>query len=183
MIGVISDTHGDLISWEKVMREIFADVELILHCGDVLYHGPRNPLPPGYNPSKLAEAINNLEVPIIIAKGNCDAEVDQLVLDLPLLSPYAFLYWKNLKVLVNHGHLISAEERLRLAKRYSLDIFISGHTHQSEIKKEEGIIFLNPGSPSLPLGKAVATVATITEKEIKIVEVERRKTQAKMSIK
>ncbi|HHW29057.1 MAG TPA: phosphodiesterase, partial [Syntrophomonadaceae bacterium] len=95
-IGIISDTHGSLSSWQKVMSTLFRDVDLIIHAGDLLYHGPRNPLPDNYQPRGVAEAVNSLTVPFVIAQGNCDAEVDQMMINWPLQAPYAFLQIENL---------------------------------------------------------------------------------------
>ncbi len=76
-IGVVSDTHGSLTAWQNAYNSNFQDVDWIIHCGDVLYHGPRNPLPEGYNPQTLAMDLQKIRQPIIFAKGNCDAEIDR----------------------------------------------------------------------------------------------------------
>ncbi|MGB9780135.1 phosphodiesterase [Caldanaerobacter sp.] len=146
-IGVVSDTHGDYESWEKASR-FLKDCDIILHAGDVLYHGPRNPLPKGYNPKKLAEAINSCEIPILIAEGNCDAYVDQMVIDVPI-TPYVFAVIEGKRIMVNHGHLLTDEEIEKLILRYSLDYFIVGHTHIPVVKKIGKCTLINPGSTSL----------------------------------
>ena len=75
-IGIISDTHGHEDAWQKAFDKHFKDADLILHAGDVLYHGPRNPMKADYNPAGLAEKINHSPIPVVIARGNCDASVD-----------------------------------------------------------------------------------------------------------
>jgi len=77
-IGFISDTHGGLAGWQEAMAGPFAEADLIIHCGDLLYHGPRNPMPKGYDPAALAQAMNASPAPLLIARGNCDSDVDQL---------------------------------------------------------------------------------------------------------
>ncbi|WP_350344891.1 phosphodiesterase [Proteinivorax tanatarense] len=149
-VGIISDTHGVVDSWEKVYSKYLTFSDLIIHCGDVLYHGPRNPIVTGYNPKALAEKLNDVKVPIVFAKGNCDAEVDQMVLNHPLQSPYTIMIISGRKILATHGHDIDYCERLKLAQKFNLDVMITGHTHIPEIYKEKGTVFLNPGSIALP---------------------------------
>lgn len=164
-IGVISDTHGDAAGWQRAMETVFHDVDLIIHAGDILYHGPRNPLVEGYNPPELARLMNSCPVPVLFAKGNCDAEVDQLMLDYPVQAPYAFLQVGSLRIMAHHGDGLDREGMLRLSRRYRTclftSVFISGHTHVPALEDEGGVILLNPGSPSLPKGKGRPTVAVL----------------------
>lgn len=172
-IGIISDTHGSVAAWEQAMSGIFREVDLIIHGGDVLYHGPRNPLPEEYDPQKLAALINRSPVPVIITRGNCDAEIDQLVIDWPLQAPYCFLQIGSLRVLVNHGHQISPREIRTQAQRYKVQIFVSGHTHVPEITKENGTVFLNPGSPSLPKDSlARPTIVLLNQRSTQLMNLE-----------
>ena len=162
-IGVISDTHGSLTAWKTAYERFLKDMDLILHCGDVLYHGPRNPLPMGYNPAKLAKELNSLATPLIIVRGNCDTEVDQMVLDYPLEAPYAHLFVDDLRIQAQHGHL----SHLPAKTEKGYDLLISGHTHLPGILKKDGIIRLNPGSPCLPKNSnQTPTIALIEEKKI-----------------
>lgn len=171
-LGVISDTHGSISAWQNVYNSYFQDVDWIIHCGDVLYHGPRNPLPEGYNPQGLAMELQKLRQPIIFAKGNCDSEIDQLILEYPLESPYTHILTPNLKILVTHGHHWDPElPPSNLVRGY--DIIISGHTHIPVLKKVSQRILLNPGSPSLPKNdRQIPTVAIIDEKHIGIVDIQ-----------
>jgi putative phosphoesterase len=167
-IGVISDTHGSITSWKQAYETCFQDVDLIIHCGDVLYHGPRNPLPEGYDPKNLANELNSLQKLLIIVKGNCDAEVDQLVLEYPLESPYAHIIAPQAKILAHHGHSWSPETiPAKISHHYN--IIISGHTHIPEIRQIENTFYLNPGSPALPKDELITpSAAVIDEKAIKI---------------
>jgi len=90
-IGLVSDTHGSVKTFQKVLSGPFQRVDLILHAGDILYHGARNPLAEGYDTSGLAALINELRIPALIAKGNCDSDVDQFVLDIPSCLPMCLL--------------------------------------------------------------------------------------------
>lgn len=164
----MSDTHGDVSFWEYI-KDLVEESDFIIHAGDVLYHGPRNPLPAGYNPSKLAELINNSK-PFFIAKGNCDADVDQLVLKYPISSPYIFLYLSSLKILVTHGENMEEDDLINLANKYSVDILIFGHIHTPVLKKKDKLILLNPGSPSLPK-TSNKTIALIESNKISIIDI------------
>jgi hypothetical protein len=149
-IGLVSDTHGSVKAFEKVMRGPFRGVELILHAGDVLYHGPRNPLAEGYNTAALAEKINSLEIPIMIARGNCDADVDQLVLNVPLMSPYVVLSIDGLRLLVLHGEHKSEGDFENLIGRFGLAVLIHGHSHIPRIRRVGHSLIVNPGTPTIP---------------------------------
>jgi putative phosphoesterase len=148
-IGIVSDTHGCLDAWKSVYSRYLSDADLIIHAGDLLYHGPRNAIPAEYNPKGLAEEFNRCPVPIVAACGNCDSEVDSMVIDFPIQSPYAHLFVEGKRIIVNHGHLLTDETRKETAARFRADIFITGHTHIPELAAVNGTIFLNPGSPGM----------------------------------
>jgi len=86
--GIISDTHGCLESFKRIYEKFLKDCDFIIHGGDVLYHGPRNKVPEEYDPAGLAEFLNAMDIPIVAASGNCDSEVDQMVLDFPVEATY-----------------------------------------------------------------------------------------------
>ncbi len=147
-IGVMSDTHGSLVYLEKAL-ETLSDCDILLHAGDVLYHGPRNDLPTGYNPKGVIAKINDLDN-ILIARGNCDADVDQMVINHPIQGPYVLSQFGELRVLVNHGYVDSKEETIKKAKSMGADILVLGHTHVKELYVDENLIVINPGSTSIP---------------------------------
>jgi len=177
-IGVISDTHGDAASWRRIMEGVFRDVELIVHAGDILYHGPRNPLVEGYDPRELAGRINSCPVPVLFARGNCDAPVDQLMLNYPIQAPYLFLQVGDLRIMAHHGDGLDHAEMMRLARLYHAGVFISGHTHVPALGNGRDVeaVFLNPGSPSLPKGDSRPTAALMECEEgslkIKIIHID-----------
>jgi putative phosphoesterase len=174
-IGVISDTHGSLLGWQRALDNCFGDVDLILHGGDILYHGPRNPMPEGYDPAGLADAINQSPAPLLVVRGNCDSDVDQLVLDWPIQSPYALVQHEGLRIMVNHGESVTPDDAGELVKRYRLDVFVSGHTHHPLAAVSGCGLLLNPGSPSLPKwewrGEAVPTAAVIDDGAVRLCDV------------
>lgn len=148
-ILICSDIHGDLESAEKLIslfREEGADKLLIL--GDILYHGPRNNLPVGYMPKGVTELLNENKNVIFAVRGNCDTEVDQMVLDFPILADYALLSLDGLTVFATHGHKFNTKTPPPLSKG---DILLHGHTHiPTCIEFGDDNIYLNPGSVSLP---------------------------------
>lgn len=174
-IGVISDTHGVVPAWRKAMA-IFADADLILHAGDVLYHPPRVGFTSGYDIPGLVQLVNASPIPVIIARGNCDAEVYEELLEIPMLSPYAFVQFADLRIVIQHGHNLSSEQMCRLAAKYRAHVFVSGHTHMPVAERIDGAIHLNPGSPSHSKfereGVFVPTVGLIADGRVRVVELE-----------
>ena len=174
-IGVISDTHGDVSGWQQCMRTIFREADFIIHAGDLLYHGPKNPMVEGYDPAALAEAINAAPVPVVIARGNCDSPVDQLVIEAPIQAPYAFVQLGDLRIVAHHGDGLSDEERHRFAASWKLDVFVTAHTHIRELLRRGDTIFLNPGSPAIPKSDGsfdpTPTAATIQSDGVRIWDV------------
>ncbi len=156
-LGVLSDTHGSASAVSAALA-LLGEAELLVHVGDVLYHGPRNPLPEGYAPSEAARRLQAAPAPLWIARGNCDADVDALVLDAPF-APSLLLWWRGIRILVEHGESFSAFRRRAMRSRVHLAI--SGHTHVASVVREEGVVFLNPGSAALPKGRDPASVARV----------------------
>lgn len=164
-IGVISDTHGDTAAWQKALK-YFEDCRLVLHSGDVLYHGVFNPILPSYNAKQLADMLNESPIPLIFARGNCDSDVDQLALKYPITSLITETVIEDLNVLIHHGDKYSNNE---LADNYKPDLIISGHSHVFKIEQYKQTIFLNPGSASLPKDlEKTPTIAIIENKSIQI---------------
>jgi len=141
---IASDIHGSAYACEKIIkafREEKADRLLLL--GDILYHGPRNQLPEGYDPMKVAEMLNGMKEKITCVRGNCDAEVDQMVLHFPIMADYCLIEDGGSTIFATHGHVYN-EDRLPEPGREF--IFLQGHTHLPTIEKREGYTFANPGS-------------------------------------
>jgi len=193
-IGVISDTHGDTHGWQAAVAGPFAGVDLILHAGDIFYHGPRNPMPAGYDPAALAQLINHAPAPVIITRGNCDSDVDQLVLDFPIQAPYALVVIeacsakryagsrsRGMRIMVSHGDEFGLENPVpgiaKVAQKYALDVFVCGHAHAPVLERAGGALIMNPGSPALPkspAGEPQPTVGVIEDDAARIVTLDGR---------
>ena len=143
-----SDIHGDSTTCEELIQ-IFKteNADMLVLSGDLLYHGPRNDLPEGYNPKEVIELLNSVSNKIIAVRGNCDSEVDQMVLDFPMMADYTLIYADGIKIYVTHGHIYSPQNPLKLSDG---EIMVSGHTHVLNADRIENKIFLNPGSVSIP---------------------------------
>ena len=175
-IGIVSDTHGHAERYKLAYDKFFKDTDLIIHCGDVLYHGPRNPMLADYNPAKLADFINESAVPVVIAKGNCDSEVDTLVLNNPIEAPYAHVFADGYRIVAVHGHTVETDaDKDKMAARIKADIFITGHIHTNVLEKRGETVFVNPGSPSLSKRedkRSTVAVADLTEKNIAVFDID-----------
>jgi len=144
----VSDIHGSLYYAKKAV-ELFEKekADYIVLLGDVLYHGPRNPLPKDYNPQEVAELMNSYKDKIIAVRGNCDSEVDQMVIDYPMMSDSSTLFYEGRRIFATHGHIFNKTNMPYLSKG---DIFIHGHFHLPMAERLEEVYYLNPGSISLP---------------------------------
>lgn len=150
-IMAVSDIHGSIGAARKIIRvmeEKGADRLLIL--GDILYHGPRNDLPSDYAPKEVIAALNGIKEKILAVRGNCDTEVDQMVLEFPIMADYMLIQSEDLTVFATHGHKINRDKDMPYLTEGS--VFLYGHTHVTEDVTENGIRFMNPGS--LPIPKA-----------------------------
>ena len=145
---IASDIHGDINSARAVVdayRKSGADRLLLL--GDILYHGPRNALPGGYAPKEVIELLNSIGNEILCVRGNCDTEVDQMVLDFQILAEYAFIEADGVRMLATHGHKINTAS----ASMRKGEILLHGHTHVScALPFGDGNVYINPGSASIP---------------------------------
>lgn len=171
-IGIISDTHGCYETWRHVYQTYFTDADLIIHAGDILYHGPRNPILPEYNPGLLAEALNQCPVPLIVAAGNCDADVDSLVLSLPVQAPYAQVWVNGMRIIAHHGHTLREEDFIRMADQWQAKLIITGHTHEALVRRVSGAVHVNPGSPALSKrADKRATAAWLIDQTVQIFDI------------
>ena len=145
---IASDLHGSAYYTEKLMAAYEREQpEKLLLLGDILYHGPRNDLPKGYAPKEVIAMLNPLADKILCVRGNCEAEVDQMVLDFPVMADYCVLHEGGKMIFVTHGHLYSETQPPKLHKG---DILLTGHTHVPKCVEHDGWWYLNPGSVSIP---------------------------------
>ncbi|MBD5558810.1 MAG: phosphodiesterase [Clostridia bacterium] len=145
---IASDLHGSAYYTAKI-KEIFEEErpDRLILLGDLLYHGPRNPLPRDYAPMETAEILNSMKDSILAVRGNCDSEVDQVVLDFPIGADYMVWYDQGSMIFTTHGHLFHGKKRPHLGRR---DILLQGHTHIPVIESRGRFVRLNPGSAALP---------------------------------
>ena len=146
---VASDIHGSLYYCKK-MLEAFdrEEAERLILLGDILYHGPRNDLPKEYAPKEVIEMLNDRKDQVMCVRGNCDTEVDQMVLEFPILADYSILPMGNKLIYMTHGHTFHINSLMPLQPG---DILLHGHTHVPAWQQfGEGNLYLNPGSVSIP---------------------------------
>lgn len=146
---IASDVHGDLECAEKIFGAYEKEgADKLLLLGDLLYHGPRNDLPRAYAPKRVIELFNANRDKILTVRGNCDTEVDQMVLDFPILADYIYLSLDGLSVFATHGHHHNTATPPPLRKG---EVLLHGHTHiPACLEFGDGNWYLNPGSAALP---------------------------------
>jgi putative phosphoesterase len=145
---IASDIHGSSYYCKALLDAYEREApDKLLLLGDILYHGPRNDLPRDYAPKQVIELLNPLANKLLCVRGNCEAEVDQMVLKFPVLADYAWLNVNGLNIFATHGHHFGEDNPPQLA---SGDILLCGHTHVSCCHRHEGFAYLNPGSVSIP---------------------------------
>lgn len=145
---IASDIHGSKY-YADLMREAFFSekADRLILLGDLLYHGPRNDLPKDYEPKAVIEILNSLKDRIIAVRGNCDAEVDQMVLDFPIMADYIILNLDDETVFATHGHIYNEQN---LPPMGNCNILLCGHTHIPKFVRHGGYTYINPGSVSIP---------------------------------
>ncbi len=144
----ISDIHGSLYYLKRAI-ELYKEenANYIVFLGDALYHGPRNPLPKDYNPQGVADLLNEYKDKIIAVRGNCDSEVDQMLIEYPMMAEYSIILYNDRRLFLTHGHIYNEKNLPNLSEN---DVLVHGHTHIPVAKKHNKIYVLNPGSISLP---------------------------------
>lgn len=145
---IASDIHGSAY-WCRRLLEKYAQekADRLILLGDVLYHGPRNDLPDEYAPKKVIEMLNGMSDSILCVRGNCDTEVDQMVLNFPVLADYALLELGERMIYMTHGHVYNENNLPPLREG---DILLHGHTHVSKCVDHGNYVYMNPGSVSIP---------------------------------
>ncbi len=145
---IASDIHGSLY-YCKLMTEAFLreKADKLILLGDILYHGPRNDLPKDYAPKEVITLLNGFKDKILCVRGNCDTEVDQMVLEFPILADYAIIINGAQAIYATHGHKFNEDNLPPLQEG---DILLNGHTHVPKCIKMESYLYMNPGSVSIP---------------------------------
>ncbi|MCI8275042.1 MAG: phosphodiesterase [Lachnospiraceae bacterium] len=145
---IASDIHGSAYYCKKMLERYREEgAERLLLLGDLLYHGPRNDLPREYAPKEVISMLNEAKEELLCVRGNCDAQVDQMVLQFPILADSMILYLDGRTIYATHGHVYNEEKLPPLKKG---DILLHGHTHVQAMEDRGDYIYLNPGSVSIP---------------------------------
>ena len=145
---IASDIHGSAYYCQKLMEQVqLHQPDKLLLLGDLLYHGPRNDLPRDYAPKQVIPMLSQYKDIIVAVRGNCEAEVDQMVLPFPCMADFAQLDVDGVRFHLTHGHHASPDQLPPLEEG---SIFLSGHTHVKLDAVKNGIRCLNPGSVSIP---------------------------------
>jgi uncharacterized protein len=145
------------------------NADYIVILGDELYHGARNPLPLEYSPKAVAELLNGLADKIIAIRGNCDSEVDEMVIDYPIMATYSTILYNGRRLFLTHGHVYNES---KLPKLSNGDVFIYGHTHIPKAEKSGNIYVINPGSITLPKENNPNTFGVLEDNIFKIKDME-----------
>ncbi|MBO5698459.1 MAG: phosphodiesterase [Bacteroidaceae bacterium] len=154
---IVSDIHGSLPDLEKVIKH-FNDKKCDMLCilGDILNYGPRNGVPEGLNAPGIVDLLNSMADKIIAVRGNCDSEVDQMLLKFPMMADYALLVDQGKRIFLTHGHVYNEANLPNMA----VDAFFYGHTHLQKLAKtSDGKIVCNTGSITFPKGGNPKTFA------------------------
>lgn len=145
---IASDIHGSAYYCDKLVAAFETEkADKLLLLGDILYHGPRNDLPRDYAPKSVISMLNPLKDKILCVRGNCDTEVDQMVLDFPILAEYCLISVGKTMIFATHGHKFNTAN---LPPMSDGDILLHGHTHVPKCEKVGNITYINPGSVSIP---------------------------------
>ena len=145
---IASDIHGSAFWCGKLMELVnLEQPDKLILLGDILYHGPRNDLPRDYAPKKVIPMLDAWKERILCVRGNCEAEVDQMVLPFPCMAEFSQVLLEGLSLYLTHGHHHNPDNLPPLAPG---TVFLSGHTHVKLDEVRQGIRCLNPGSVSIP---------------------------------
>ena len=156
---IASDLHGSAYYAGKLLEAYHAEQPgKLLLLGDLLYHGPRNALPKDYDCMAAAGALNGIKDHILAVRGNCDCEVDQMVLSFPLLADYALVEWEGLTLYATHGHLWNEECLPPMAEG---TVLLNGHFHLPAARNHGSWHYINPGSTSIPKDGSVGSYLTL----------------------
>lgn len=165
---IASDIHGSAYYCRELLNAYQrAQASRLVLLGDLLYHGPRNDLPRDYAPKEVIAMLNSLKDQIYSVRGNCDTEVDQMVLEFPILGDYALLALDGLTIYATHGHIYNRDHLPPVQKG---DILLHGHTHILTAERDQEITVLNPGSVSIPKGGNPPTYGMLEDQVFRILD-------------
>lgn len=158
---IASDIHGSAHYCRKLLEAYDKEgAQRMLLLGDILYHGPRNDLPAEYAPKEVIRMLNERKQEIYAVRGNCEAEVDQMVLEFPVLADYMILFAGERAIFATHGHVYN---ETNLPPMKEGDVLLHGHTHVLCARQSGSILILNPGSVAIPKEGNPPTYATLED--------------------
>jgi len=162
-----SDIHGCFTSAERMIAAFErSGAQDLLLLGDILNHGPRNPIPAGYDPIKVTVLLNRYQDKITAVRGNCDSEVDQALLNFPVLGDYHLVLLPNgRRIFLTHGHIYNSHNLLPTRRG---DIVASGHTHLPVAEAQDDVVLFNPGSITIPRGGHQASYGLLEDNTLKV---------------
>ena len=162
-----SDIHGCADSTRRTLAKFEqSGADHLILLGDVLNHGPRNALPAGYAPIEVAEQLNQHAEKITAVRGNCDSDVDQMLLDFPMMADYNLVLLPNgRRLFLTHGHLYNGDKHPRLRDG---DVVVSGHTHLPVAEKKDTLYAYNPGSVTIPRGEYQTSYGLLEDNVLKV---------------
>ena len=168
---IASDLHGSAYYCRKMLEAFEREgADRLFLLGDLLYHGPRNDLPREYAPKEVIPLLNGKKEKLLCVRGNCDAEVDQMVLEFPVLADYAVLQVGRRLIYATHGHIYHVKNLPPLAPG---DVLLHGHTHvPAWTEFGQGNLYLNPGSVSIPKENSPHSYMTLEENTMQWKELE-----------
>lgn len=164
---IVSDIHGSFY-YTKKLQEIInqENPDKIIFLGDLYYHGPRNPLPKDYNPMEVCQFFNSIKNKLVALKGNCDAEVDEMISDFKFKKNYSFKCGQHV-VFASHGHIYNENN----PPKNNYDIMFYGHLHTGFIFSKNNKIYANPGSLSLPKNGTTNSYIILDENKIALKDI------------
>lgn len=167
---IASDIHGSKLSAERIV-EIFKKekADKIILLGDLYYHGPRNVIPDWYDPKAVANVLNSVKDNLIVVKGNCDAEVDQMISEFDII-PHAVVESGEKLVFLTHGHIYNKEN----PPKTKFDAVVYGHFHTGFIERQDGVVYANAGSTTLPKNNTPKSYIILNNGEIKLCDLEEK---------
>lgn len=161
-----SDIHGSLPATERVLELFSASgAQWLVILGDVLNHGPRNALPQGYAPAQVAERLNEQAARIIAVRGNCDSEVDQMLLHFPMTAPWQQILTENQRLFLTHGHLFGPQNMPALNAG---DVLVYGHTHLPVVERQGGCLPLQSRLGKHPEGGFAASYGILDDNVLSV---------------
>ena len=179
-IMIASDLHGSYYYGQKLFDRFEEEKpEQLMLLGDLLYHGARNALPEEYSTISLTKLLNSHKDKILAVRGNCDAEIDQTVLEFPIMSDYLVSWIDGRKWILTHGHIFN--EHIMLPHGAG-DVLLHGHTHVKALEKVEDFYFVNPGSVSIPKDGPVHSYALYEDGTFFLKDVEDGRVLAEMTL-